>query len=159
MASEYHYDVLAERSKALRSGRSLARGVGSNPTDVTFKNLIKKINIPNSSPQHPTSTHIITTNYTDQLTARRDVSQYMDAYMQHSTRTPFSTPPPPHRRRPGPPVRIKPCVYTYSNEFFSPTITVCNRRPCPANNQVPDESEYVQKTGRTTRRNGGAHTR
>ena len=29
-----HYDVLAERSKALRSGRSLARGVGSNPTDV-----------------------------------------------------------------------------------------------------------------------------
>ena len=36
MASRYHYDVLAERSKALRSGRSLARGVGSNPTDVIF---------------------------------------------------------------------------------------------------------------------------
>ncbi len=36
MATHDHYDVLAERSKALRSGRSLARGVGSNPTDVIF---------------------------------------------------------------------------------------------------------------------------
>ena len=104
-----HYDVLAERSKALRSGRSLARGVGSNPTDVIFG-------------------------------AAR-----------------------PAAATPRAPVRMKPCVYMYPNDFIRTrsTSTVCRSRPFPATNiQVTDDTVYDQKQGgrRDEMVNGGALT-